>query len=155
MGRRLINVFVGGRPRTKGSLLAARTPGSGRVKQSDTVLSKEWRVLVSNAVVPLIADHETGPAGDRWRLREGWPFTGAVRVNVTFYFERPKSNKDEWPTARGFGDVDKLLRNVGDALKDAGLYVDDSLVVRMDGTKDFVTDRYPRSEGAEIGVWET
>lgn len=145
--RHLITVDVPGRPRTKGSLKGGRTP-DGRDRMVDTPLSKQWRATVADAVKPLIADIEKVERGKTWwRLRPGWPIAGAVKVEVTFFFER--TGVAELPTGRNFGDIDKLLRNVLDALKDAGLYTDDSLVMDVRGAKYFGAQ-----EGAWISAWE-
>ena len=54
---------------------------------------------------------------------------GPVEVGVPFYFEAPKSPKDpRWPVGRE-GDLDKLLRAVGDALQGI-VYKDDKQIVR-------------------------
>lgn len=151
--RKLIEVWVGGRPRTKGSLRPVRTPG-GQIRQVEEVKgSKAWRTTVSNTVIPEILDEvKVDGMRSRWRLREGWPNQSVVIVAARFYFDRPKSNTDPFPTAVTFGDTDKLLRNVLDALKDARVYADDSQVADVSGCKRFV-ESTALGEGASITVW--
>lgn len=147
----LLDVWVSGRPRTKGSLKGGRT-GAGGVRLADTPLSKAWRAEICNTVVSLIADEVPEVPPDRkghWRLRVGWPYAGPVIVRASFYFQRTRNDTDERPIARGYGDLDKLLRNVLDALKDSGVYRDDSQVVGAVAAKWF---RDERGEGARIVV---
>jgi Holliday junction resolvase RusA-like endonuclease len=75
-----------------------------------------------------------------------WP--GPVRVHAYFIFEREgyASDASGWPVAHEYGDVDKLMRNLLDALTQSGLIKDDKLVVMLDGRKRFA------SEGEESGV---
>lgn len=138
MSSTLLDLWVPGRPRTKGSLRGGRT-GAGGVRLADSKLSKLWRADVENAVVRRIADEDLSvPEGrkGRWRLRGGWPILDPVVVSVTFQYERVKA--DDWyPTGQNFGDVDKLLRNVLDALQSAGLYKDDAQVQSVFGRKVF------------------
>lgn len=59
-------------------------------------------------------------------------FDSAVWVRLRFVFLRPKSHKpDSLPTSRLLGDVDKLTRNVLDALTEAGVITDDAFVVKL------------------------
>lgn len=152
-----LDFWVPGRPRTKGSLKPART-GSGAVRLVDTVHSKEWRSAVCKAVIPLIADEDVSiPEGKkgRWRLRHGWPSLDPILVRATFYYQRSANDTDARPINRQYGDLDKLMRNVLDALQDSGVYRDDSQVVAMPLVSKFfcdVTSRIFRNEGAVIVV---
>ncbi|HEY6074343.1 MAG TPA: RusA family crossover junction endodeoxyribonuclease [Anaerolineales bacterium] len=59
-------------------------------------------------------------------------FTGAVVMRLVFTFDRPKSvkrSKRPWPSVSP--DLDKLARGVLDALKAAGVFRDDCLVVEF------------------------
>jgi Holliday junction resolvase RusA-like endonuclease len=58
---------------------------------------------------------------------------GAVRVTLTVYRERPKSNGDEWPAVRP--DIDNYAKQVIDALMDAGVLRDDGQVCGLHATK--------------------
>jgi Holliday junction resolvase RusA-like endonuclease len=67
----------------------------------------------------------------RWYLRAAYrwsPLAGPILLSATFRLQRPKSNKDKYPSGH-VGDLDNFLK----ALKDAGngiLWVDDCQVVK-------------------------
>lgn len=91
------------------------------------------------------------------------PIGDPVDVSIDFRFRRPKSHfgsgrnadllKDgvaAYPVSRNLGDLDKLVRSTLDALTAAAVFVDDSLVVRLDVWKLWcVGDEVP---GASIRV---
>ena len=121
--RLVASCFVPGRAKTKGSLdfqpgakcrccakCEAYKPGGRAVENVRG--SKEWRQLVA---------YEAGRA----MAGAGGPIEGAVIVVAVFYL--PVANV----AAARVGDVDKLARNVLDALQDAGVYGDDSQVVQL------------------------
>lgn len=96
-------LLVPGHPRTKGSLAVRNA--SGKARLSDTEASRKW--------LKHMAEH----------ARRGWdgrdPIAGPVVVTAWFRYWRPDSpsGADPWPTGGQFGDVDKLIRNVLDALQ--------------------------------------
>lgn len=60
------------------------------------------------------------------------PFIGPVELVCDFEMIKPRRTKyADAPVGRGHGDLDKLLRAVGDALTQSGVYRDDSLVTRI------------------------
>lgn len=61
------------------------------------------------------------------------PFTTPVEIWATFYLPRPKSVKRLFPHVPP--DLDKLERGLFDALTIAGVWLDDSLVVRSHSSK--------------------
>jgi Holliday junction resolvase RusA-like endonuclease len=69
------------------------------------------------------------------------PYKLPVRVTASFTFERlgPSAQHLPWPVlnagVNANGDLDKLLRNLLDAMKDAQLIADDSLVVELRSIK--------------------
>lgn len=78
-------------------------------------------------------------------------FTGPVTVDMSFYFPRPKSHygtggnanriKDRAPDHKTSApDLDKLVRAVCDALTQAGVWRDDSLVVVLWSSKRYAND---------------
>jgi Holliday junction resolvase RusA-like endonuclease len=73
------------------------------------------------------------------------PFEGPVELLVTFVLVKPKSVKRVWPFVRP--DLDKLLRSTGDALTSAGVYGDDSQLVKITAQK-----LYGIHPGAEVLV---
>lgn len=83
-----------------------------------------WRTAVKRAALD--------PGG-----RPGARFDEPVSVDISFEFCQPKSNEDSHPTARHFGDIDKLSRAVLDALVMAGVIADDSQVVSLTASKTF------------------
>jgi Holliday junction resolvase RusA-like endonuclease len=73
---------------------------------------------------------------------------GAVEVRAEFLFERETgadgkikpSSDTPWPSSIVWGDVDKLERNLLDALTQSGLIEDDRLVVAIQSRKRWVAD---------------
>lgn len=67
----------------------------------------------------------------------GIVFAGPVWVGATFLFEKlgPSAQVLNWPVvnagANASGDLDKLTRNLLDAMQDAGLITDDCMVVEL------------------------
>lgn len=112
--RRLFQCHVEGRPAPQGS----KTPTKyGGFRESSKYL-KPWRDAVVLAATLVKAE-------------DGFfkPFDGPVRLNVTFFIERPKSTKwGRYPA--GTPDLSKLMRSTEDALTAAGVWVDDALVVK-------------------------
>lgn len=127
-------VCVLGRPRPKGSM---RHVGNGRMIEQ-VKGSGDWRTdCIVAAREQLAADRKHGGP----KHRECYPLTGRVRIRVTFTFTKPKSapkTTETWPITRTSGDIDKLARNVLDALVDAGVLTDDSLCTDLDVRKRFV-----------------
>lgn len=115
----MITVWVPGAPKTKGSMTWQRG-GRGRAVQS-VQGSEEWAWAVESAT------RRTSPDG---RLE---PLCGPVFVRATFWLPVPDV------TAARTGDLDKLLRNVLDALTKAGAYGDDVQVTRVETAK-YATD---------------
>lgn len=85
---------------------AVLTEASGKVKP--------WRALVAAEAVEAMGGRE--------------PFTGPLRVAVTFRLPKPKSVKRDLPHVRP--DLDKLARSTSDALSKI-VYADDAQVCEM------------------------
>lgn len=141
MSLTLVDTFVPGRPKTKGSLSATGpkckcTPdckGYLKTTMRESVLgSKSWLALVakqcSQAYRPIGAPAHDGP------------------VTVTLMFALPVKDT----TVGRPGDVDKLARNVLDALTRAQVYVDDVQVVTLLAMKVPVDESSP--QGVRIRV---
>lgn len=123
-----IVVIAYGTPVTQGSI---RSLGAGRPSiHGNAKRLKPWRSAVTEAALEVmqLADRLTGP----------------VHVDATFYFDRPSGHyrsgrnghllrdwAPPWPATRNSGDLDKLVRAGLDALVDAGVMTDDSLVVAL------------------------
>lgn len=130
-----VQVFVPGRPRTKGSLKPVHIrSGAGRCRVSLTE-SGEYAIAWKKTMIKAI---RAACACERW--------PGPVRVDTFFRFERLtlaetagesllKSGEDAWPWPTretgeyAHGDEDKLRRNALDALTQSGLIFDDALVI--------------------------
>jgi crossover junction endodeoxyribonuclease RusA len=113
-----LSVFVPGQPAPQGS---KRYVGHGRMIESSRALPA-WREAV------------------RWTAVNAWaqrpPLTGAVVLSLAFVLRRPASTpKRRTPAATKKPDASKLLRAVEDALTDAGVWRDDSLVIELHVTK--------------------
>lgn len=128
-----------GKPATKGSLKPVRLRNSRRIRLiEDHESSQPWRETVKYAALSAIRASRLHAA----------PFTrleGPVEADVIFCFDKPKSAPKTrliWPITRSSGDIDKLLRNVFDALVDAGAIADDSQIVKVTAEKAHVGD-YP------------
>lgn len=128
----LLDVFVPGRPAPQGSKHARpiyRGSGpervfTGRVAQVESSKSgvQTWRADVRAAA-------ETAWAGRA-------PLDEAIVARFEFVMPRPASTpKRSTPPATKRPDIEKLARSTADALTSAGVYRDDSLIVRMELTK--------------------
>lgn len=134
--RRIAHVRVAGKATTKGSMrpqqrrvvVDGQSLGVGHARLTeDTANSKQWRAEVAWHV--------------RIAMRGAAMCTGPVRVIVAVYLPQPKSNRDPYPTAKYSGDVDKLARNILDALPDAGAIRDDAQVITLHTEKRWAADR--------------
>ena len=124
-------VFAPGLPAPQGS---KRHVGNGRMVESSKYV-KPWREAVKWAVI------QANPT------KRG--FRAPVRVEIVFYFARPKSRKSDVHHCTA-PDLDKLCRSTLDALTDSGIIVDDSLVADLRASKFYVVgDKLP---GAHISV---
>lgn len=117
----LLAVFVPGRPKTKGSMVA-RPNGS---MHEGVVGSSKWRQMIAELARLAPVETELGP------------------VAVTTIFYLPVASV----IAVRAGDIDKLVRNVLDALQDAAVYKDDVQVVRL------TSEKHPASDLFAPGVW--
>lgn len=123
----LLSAWCPGRPKTKGSL-TCRPNGSVR---ENVVGSKEWRQLMAQSF--RIAYSGAAPCDD------------PVSVGLVFYL--PVTNV----IAVRAGDIDKLVRNVLDALTDAKIYTDDVNVARVTAEK-LPADQSARGAGVYVQV---
>lgn len=157
----LASVYVAGHPKTKGSM----TP-LGNGKMVDKPDSLAWRVLVAERLKTDRAIREiTAGCGHE-------PVQGRVGVQVISYLQPPGFRGDvdpwwkramAWIISKLSGDVDKLLRNVLDALsacdescgarckKHSGVIWDDSQVWDLYGHKRIAAPGVV--PGQQITVW--
>ena len=78
----------------------------------------------------------------------GWddwtPYAGPIGVQATFTFWPEKGvTEDPYPTGRVYGDLDKLCRNLLDALQQSGLIKDDNLVASLSAVKRWCKEGEP------------
>lgn len=133
----LVSFTVEGKARPKGSLrpiLRKKRNGQPYVHMMEQSTDGPlWRRHVAAAAREAIG--LAGPNGVT-----GFPTVLPVEVGITFGFQRPKVTDAVAPTLPTIGDLDKLIRNVLDALTDAGVYQDDRLVVRVVALKVFLDE---------------
>lgn len=143
------NGFV---PKLKDGSFARLPDGRPKVVlYDDSKRNKSWR----SAVMEAVAD-EIGPKD---KLAPGYPVNGPVELSVVFTVPRPKNVPKEYggrPIARP--DTLKLLRSTEDALKDAGLLMDDARVWQYRRLAKVYPDTDPMAlplPGVTIYVWHT
>ena len=137
----LLSLFVAGHPRPKGSLDVKAYKNGRPVLQENNPRSKAWRQRVASEVQPIVQEDTR------------FPYDGPVRVRLLFVFDRSDvsaETADGYPQRRYVGDIDKLTRNVLDALDDANVYSDDSRVVSIQADKVWTDSEY-----LFPGVWIT
>lgn len=122
-------LFVPGRPRTKGSLKVITPRGQKPRLIEDHKHSKPWRQHIAAHL------KQAGYAGIA--------YPGPVTLYAGFIFERhgATAHRLTWPTlsagVNAHGDLDKLLRNLLDALEDAQVILNDEQVCRVRTSKTF------------------
>lgn len=113
---------VAGRPRTKGSLKVITPRGQKSRLIEDHAHSKPWRQRIKTAIEVQCP---------------GVVFDGPVAVSATFGFlqEGPSAQALAYPVVNAGvnanGDLDKLTRNLLDAMEDSGMIVNDCMVVTL------------------------
>lgn len=136
-----LRFFVPGTPAPQGSKKAFSRKGTTRVQMVESSKKvKPWRAAVEAA------------AREALLYSASWePGTDApLYMDVTFLLPAPKripANRRGWPTT--IPDSDKLWRSTNDALTTAGVWKDDSVVVKWAGSK-----TYSSQTGALIALTE-
>lgn len=124
---RPVHIRVYGIPAPQGSKVRTRWGG---MREASKRLPA-WRQAIRDAATEyVLANH---------RL----PIIDPVRMHVVFYLPRPKSvpvTRRLWPSVKP--DYDKLARSL-DSLTDAGLILDDSLIVTAYVSKLYADDVQP------------
>ena len=123
----MFQIFIEGNPRPQGSKKA--------FARGKTIVLVE-----ANKDLPAWREHMTQMLQLK-QLEETQPFTTAVNVALTFWLERPKSVKRQYPT--GTYDIDKLTRAVLDSVTKAGVWRDDSDVVDLTVRKTYADNHAP------------
>ena len=125
----MIRFVVYGEAKPKGSTRAF-VVNNKAITTTANPNAKEWQHLVATSA------QQYRPAGG--------PYEGAVAVLVRFFFLRPKSvSEKKRPHHTVKPDLDKLVRNIGDALKGV-IYAEDARIVSITATKGY--DSVPRVE---------
>lgn len=158
----IVDVFVSGAAKTKGSM-EVRNRATGAMKES-VVGSSRWRALMAQAVRTerqrrACTGGSGGMACDHrppFACAKPAPWAGAVTVHVLAYLTCPRRGDDvhahnHYPIWYQAGDLDKIVRNVLDALgtksdnpkMNGGAIVDDNLVCRIVAEKRVADDRRP------------
>lgn len=143
----IYEVFVPGVVRPQGSLKLFRNPATGKEVASYSDSTIAWRNKL------------------HLELRQWWrglaPIETPVEITFDAWFSRPKAHYGSGRNAGtvkpsaplwqgGYPDLDKCARAVGDGLVDAGVLVDDALVVSWVASKQWCA---PGQEaGAAISV---
>ena len=109
-------IEVAGDPASQGS----HSVINGRIVQVNSSKHKRWRNAVVFAALDLI--------GDDWE-----PIDEPVELSVIFYLPRPKTATREFPAV--MPDLDKLIRAVGDSLKDSAIIRDYSRIIDIHASK--------------------
>ena len=137
-------VRVYGQPAPQGSkrYVGQSKAGKGIIVNASSKLTP-WR---NDVCVQAIAELD--------RLDRPAPFSCAVSVHMAFAFNRPKSIKrSKRPYMSIAPDLSKLVRSTEDALTDAGVWLDDSLVVALTATKDYVGEGQAQLDRPGCVIW--
>lgn len=136
--------FVPGWAKTKGSVEAVpRRNGKGTYVSQSVQGSTDWARIVEDHVRRTFRD-----ADGKQREKR----TGAVRVTLTYWLPCAAEQLTV-KGAHGNGDIDKLERNVLDALERAGIYANDAQVLGVVHEKRSALDE-SHAAGVEIAVFE-
>lgn len=120
-----VQVFVAGKPAPQGSKRYLGVKGGKGITVESSKAVAPWRTDVRDTVKKYIGEFFA-------TFQPGQP----VDVELNFVMPRPVSTpKRSTPPAVKKPDVDKLARAVLDALSSAGVWCDDSQVVRLVATK--------------------
>jgi crossover junction endodeoxyribonuclease RusA len=138
-----LRFMVAGSPIPQGSKSARVYNGRAIMFEANKKLPA-WRLAVSEAA--RLAMHDT---------EQIEPFSGPVRLTVTFFMQRPKKPKhDTYPGSKP--DCDKLIRAICDSLTMAKTWADDALAVEIHARKLWCgssTDSYP-TPGCSVQITE-
>lgn len=133
---------VYGIPAPQGSKKArVSSKGKPYVQEQSAKTLVPWRSAIVKAAI--------GARGDMRTMSQ------PIKLSVTFYMPRPASitpKKRLYPSVAP--DLDKMVRGVGDALKDAGVYGNDAQIVQIEALKLYATEDVRLSPGAWIVVSE-
>ena len=112
-----LGFFVPGVPVQQGSKVAGKRKDGTLFVRESAKGHKAWRRDVKEAAESALI------ASDDWEAG----YDGPIELSVTFYFPTIASGR-HWKTSAP--DLSKLVRAIEDSLTDAGVYKDDSRIVR-------------------------
>lgn len=150
-----ITFFVPGEPAPKGSMRAMPRGGSQSTVGPDG--NRRWRIrdLIMRPDNPKRLQEWTEAL--RWAARAHIPpdaLEGPVCLEIRAYFRRPKSRTKLAEVAHCMKpDGDKIARAVGDALKSAGVYRDDSYIADWHVRKRYEHEGQPPGAYITIRPW--
>lgn len=137
---------VPGKPRPKGSLSCL---GAGRGRKhnmiEDVAGSKPWKLAIVREVRKAFGI-EPIKIGNVVKGFEPAPAEGCFLVTVVFRFDQEGRALAAPTVANDHGDLDKLCRNLGDALEQAGLIRNDSMITGWSAIKRWC------AEGEQPGI---
>ena len=142
-----MTITVYGVPAPQGSKSFKGMRGGHAILAESSKKVKPWREAVKWAAIERMDSAKWSDGG----FGQGEAFAGPVTVEVDFYFTHPKTGKRR-PTHSVKPDIDKLLRSTFDALKDAGVFEDDSRICSVQARKHYATQFSPVPAGAVIRV---
>ena len=142
-----MTITVYGVPAPQGSKSFKGMRGGHAILAESSKKVKPWREAVKWAAIERMDSAKLSDGG----FGQGEAFAGPVTVEVDFYFIHPKTGKRR-PTHSVKPDIDKLLRSTFDALKDAGVFEDDSRICSVVARKHYATQFSPVPAGAVIRV---
>lgn len=117
------------------SAIMNRNTGRPFLKASNERALRAWRSLVTTSA----QGARTAPTNT---------LLGPVALYATFTYRKPPSNRSEHAiTKNTTGDLDKLVRAIGDSLTDAKWWDDDVQVVELHAYK-----RWGQEDGVEVSV---
>ena len=142
-----MTITVYGVPAPQGSKSFKGMRGGHAILAESSKKVKPWREAVKWAAIERMDSAKWSDGG----FGQGEAFAGPVTVEVDFYFTHPKTGKRR-PTHSVKPDIDKLLRSTFDALKDAGVFEDDSRICSVVARKHYANEHSPVPAGAVIRV---
>lgn len=117
-----LTFFVPGRPISQGSkTIGYSNRGQAFMREAASKDLKPWRSDIIK-----VAKFAAGPE---------WVPLDDAHVELTFYFDKPKTVRRDRPNVKPDGD--KIQRAVWDALTAAGIVRDDSCITRWSGEKKY------------------
>lgn len=136
----ILQAYVTGRPRSKGSLKTYCMKDRRHTIRAEEQVKDSglWRKTVAAAV----------QRRGRELYGEDLRLEIPVELRAVYFFRREDEDRpgEAYPVAMGIGDLDKLDRNIGDALTSSGIIKDDQYIVRI------VSEKRWAAQGSPGGV---